>query len=608
MALPARGVIVTATWAGHPQTVAHALGRRSLPAGPAASASAASAASATSAASPARSAGASSARRRGASAAAVFTGLGFDACSAPSTATMTAWAASPYHAIGIYLGGADSACSQPNLTPAWVSAETGAGWNLIPTYVGLQAPSNSCGCQGIVPGKAAAEGTAAAQDAIAQAQALGIGPGSPIYDDMEAFPLGTTNNKAVLAYLAAWTNALHAGGYVSGVYSSSDSGIQLLAAQTTTSFVEPDDIWVANWNNQKSTTDPNLPSTDWDAHQRLHQYQGGHSETYGGTTLDIDSDYLDGATDGGTVTPALIPTAKVSPMADGSVQIHASWAGEPGITAWQLYAGDIPAPLTPLGPPTTGGASTLITVHSALAYYAVTALGPAGALLGTSTLVATPPHLSIYGRSAFVPGHGLAGVPVGCFTAGPCRVTATISIGSAVLASTGPESVPADGGGIVYFKLTPAGRTRLTAAPHRRLLVRVKVRDVSGTSATTTLNLTPFTTKGRAPRRSLTGSPSLKLIGATDFVFRHSLGGVLAACLSTTPCRVSTKITAAGSTIASTTPEFLGAHELGYLSFKLTGHGRALLTKSKGNQLGATVTLSGLGVRASGHVVLVSFS
>ncbi|HVV91324.1 MAG TPA: hypothetical protein VHB53_12585, partial [Solirubrobacterales bacterium] len=54
----------------------------------------------------------------------VFTGLGFDTCSAPSTKAMAAWAESPFRAVGIYIGGENSACSQPNLSSSWVSAQT----------------------------------------------------------------------------------------------------------------------------------------------------------------------------------------------------------------------------------------------------------------------------------------------------------------------------------------------------------------------------------------------------------------------------------------------------------------------------------------------------
>jgi hypothetical protein len=146
------------------------------------------------------------------------------------------------------------ACSQANLTSTWVSTETEAGWHLIPTYVGLQAPSNSCGCQAIVASKAQAEGTAAANDAVAHAESLGIGPGNPIYFDMEAYPRGGSNTTAVLTFLSAWTTQLHADSYLSGVYSSGASGIGDLAAQMGTGYLEPDDIWIADWNGRRPTS------------------------------------------------------------------------------------------------------------------------------------------------------------------------------------------------------------------------------------------------------------------------------------------------------------------------------------------------------------------
>jgi hypothetical protein len=47
-----------------------------------------------------------------------------------------------------------------------------------------------------------------------------------------------------------------------------------------------------------------VPSGDWSNHQRLHQYQGGHDATYGGVTLNIDSDYVDaGAASGSAQFP-----------------------------------------------------------------------------------------------------------------------------------------------------------------------------------------------------------------------------------------------------------------------------------------------------------------
>jgi Rv2525c-like, glycoside hydrolase-like domain len=228
-----------------------------------------------------------------------FTGLGFDACSTPSTKAMASWGFSPYRAIGIYIGGANRACSQPNLTASWVGAETGAGWHLIPTYVGLQAPTSSCGsCAKLSSSQATAQGTAAAVDAVAQASVVAIGPGSPIYFDMESYSPGGSASAATLTFLEAWTNKLHSLGYLSGVYSSSASGIVDLAGAIGSGYTEPDDLWIANWNGQQNTIDPVVPANAWNLHQRIHQYQGGHNETYGGTSINIDNDYVDGATVG----------------------------------------------------------------------------------------------------------------------------------------------------------------------------------------------------------------------------------------------------------------------------------------------------------------------
>jgi Domain of unknown function (DUF1906) len=298
LAIPSSGVVVTATWHGDPEVVARALGVRSL--GPSSAAGAHAAPAHTA---PAHTA---VARPRATHRAGdpVYTGLGFDACSTPSASAMSAWGASPYRAVGIYVGGVNEACSQPNLSPGWVEQESTAGWVLLPIYVGLQAPKNGCGCAGIVPAQASTEGTAAADDAINQAEANGISPGNPIYDDMEAYTTGGTNTQAVLAFLSAWTTELHAHGYLSGVYSSANSGISDLVAAGGTGFVEPDEIWIAEWNGQQNTNSAYVPASDWANHQRLHQYQGGHNATYGGATINIDSDYVDaGAASGGALFP-----------------------------------------------------------------------------------------------------------------------------------------------------------------------------------------------------------------------------------------------------------------------------------------------------------------
>ena len=318
------GALITATWRRDPAAIRAALGLRRLPA-PAA---------VTAAAAPARAA------RPLARSAGVTTGLGFDVCATPSEATLRAWGSSPYRTVGIYLGGQNMACSQPNLTAQWVSDEAAAGWHFIPTYVGLQAPGTSCGCSTISSGQAAAQGQSAGTDAIARARAVGIGSGNPIYFDMEGYGTGGGATQTALTFLSAWTSALHAAGYRSGVYSSAASGISdLVAAYGGTQYVSPDDIWIADWNGTHSTADSYVPSSDWAAHQRLHQYSGGVNATYGGVTLNIDGDYLDGATAGG----AAVPDGTFVTVA-GSTAFYRIVGGAPlPVTDWWPFGGPQPA-------------------------------------------------------------------------------------------------------------------------------------------------------------------------------------------------------------------------------------------------------------------------
>src|SRR3954452_8327384 len=155
-----------------------------------------------------------------------FTGKAFDACTAPSSATMAAWkGASPYGGIGIYIGGVSRGCTQANLTASWVQTQVTAGWKLLPLYVGPQASCTTMAHR-IDNTAAATMGQDAATDAAAQAAALGLAKGSVLIYDMEAYD--NTNagcRTGVLTFMNAFTVRLHALGYYSGYYSSLTSGI-----------------------------------------------------------------------------------------------------------------------------------------------------------------------------------------------------------------------------------------------------------------------------------------------------------------------------------------------------------------------------------------------
>jgi hypothetical protein len=227
-----------------------------------------------------------------------FAGAGFDTCGAPSARAMQAWLGSPFGAVGIYVGGANRACPDGNLSASWIGRVADMGWSLMPLYVGLQAP---CAYQGglatIDPGSAYLQGAQAADDAATRAQGFGLGAGSVLFFDMEAYDPGC--RATVDTFLTAWSRQLHGRGYRSGVYSSVDSGIRGLVADTA---ARPDAIWLARWDGVATTGDPAVPDALWSGHQRVKQYSGGHTETYAGVTIDVDSDLCD-VDLGATVTP-----------------------------------------------------------------------------------------------------------------------------------------------------------------------------------------------------------------------------------------------------------------------------------------------------------------
>ena len=379
-----QGIEVTATYRTDPGLITGILTSASLPA-PTVSASAKGQVTAT----PASTANTALKLAEPAAAAAdvpasatSFTGEGFDACAAPSAAYMSAWhSKSPYGAVGIYIGGAERACAQPNLTAAWVAQQAAAGWRFMPIYVGPQAEFD----QITTP---ASQAVAAAEDAVTQAAALGLGTGTAIYYDMEAYQ--AAQEKNALAFMSAWTTQLHAEGYKSGIYSSSSSGVTDLVANFTKDTM-PDVIWDALWNGDANTTDPAIPATDWADNDRAHQFNGGSNETYGGDTIDVDQDYLDvSLTPPGPVNPgqsALVTSAdRVADFVIRNGNLNTFYQASPGsgftgpkkLTSGRNLAG------TPVAVQAADG---IISIYAETTKHAVMALresAPGGAVTRTN--------------------------------------------------------------------------------------------------------------------------------------------------------------------------------------------------------------------------------
>ena len=239
-----------------------------------------------------------------------FTGHGFDQCLAPTQSAMdTWWKKSPFSAVGIYISGDSRACrSQANLSPTWVATQVARGWRLLPIALGPQAS-----CQPRFPryqddfkisatptggyAKAAAQGAAEADKNAADAAAYGIGAGSTIWYDLEGFDLGNTHcRESALVFVSHWVTRIKAHGYVAGFYSSASSGIKMLddaRTQRPGQFALPDRIWIARWDGAANTSTTYISEDGWRPGGRMKQYLGGHNETWGGVTINIDSNFID---------------------------------------------------------------------------------------------------------------------------------------------------------------------------------------------------------------------------------------------------------------------------------------------------------------------------
>jgi Domain of unknown function (DUF1906) len=171
---------------------------------------------------------------------------------------------------------------------------------------------------------AGTQGREAADDAASDATALGLPAGSPIWFDMEGYKLGdATCTSAVQAFASQWNTELRATGFVPGIYGSAASTIRDVSGGTA----QPDLVWIANWNGVQSVFgDPYVSDSLWTNHQRIHQYKGGHRETYGGVTIDIDSNIVDSTVVGSAAPAPPPPTpAPAGQVNSGDNLATASW-------------------------------------------------------------------------------------------------------------------------------------------------------------------------------------------------------------------------------------------------------------------------------------------
>jgi len=134
------------------------------------------------------------------------------------------------------------------------------------------------------------EGKSAADSASSAASGLGFGSGVPIFYDMEAFDYhNSTCLHAAKKYMDGWDDELVPTPFIGAMYGSA-CGTDMTDFAGITD--PPVDAFLADWNGTYDVFSVGcVPDSDWNSHQRVHQFLGGVSRTYGGLTLNpIDLD------------------------------------------------------------------------------------------------------------------------------------------------------------------------------------------------------------------------------------------------------------------------------------------------------------------------------
>lgn len=263
----------------------------------------------------------------------VFTGQAFDAAEIPTLAQLANWFTnSPYRGVNLYIGGISRLKANAALNEAYINEIARQGWRLIPTWVGHQAPCTTLRYPMPWDVNAAyALGVENANQAKTRMGEFGLldssGKGGLVYLDMEHFD---TSNAACVAatnaFIRGWTVRLNQLGSVGALYATASN---MNKAKMYNIVPPPPAVWIAAWNATRGY-DPNaspyglthLPDGYWNHQQRIRQYSGHLTETWGGVGISIDPNVADGKVMKKTDLPPSVPT------------VSARITGEKGLGDW----------------------------------------------------------------------------------------------------------------------------------------------------------------------------------------------------------------------------------------------------------------------------------
>ncbi len=279
----------------------------------------------------------------------VAVGHGFDQCEIPGNAALDAWSdSSPYNVVNLYIGGSARACSNRALNYSKVSYMYNNGWTFIPTWVGPQASCTDYRSRmSADPAVAYQEGVDNANQAMAKMYELGLtdanGHGGVVYYDLEYYVGDTACQNATRSFFEGWNARLHQLGALSGAYGASchywstnnpPQNLSNLKALTN----PLDAVWIAKYISTPYYYNPSVsvwgiascfPDTLWSQNQRIRQYTGGHNETWGGYTINIDSNVLLGPVTYPAIGDTLAP------------QTSLSFSGTPGESGYYKSTGSV---------------------------------------------------------------------------------------------------------------------------------------------------------------------------------------------------------------------------------------------------------------------------
>ncbi len=232
-------------------------------------------------------------------------GQGIDLCNSTVNQLKTWKNKSPYTAVNMYIGGISMGCENNDLSKSYLEDLSIQGWKFIPTWVGPQAACTTLNHPMTDESDAAAraEGIVEAQLAYAKLNELGLldptsKTGSVVYYDLEAFTISDIECRNLArSFIDGWVAQLEAYGVTAGLYGSvCASGLSYFSTIPN----PPQALWAAWYieDTYNSAINPYdlicVSNSLWPDNERILQYTGSHNEYWGGVTLNVDTNVIDG--------------------------------------------------------------------------------------------------------------------------------------------------------------------------------------------------------------------------------------------------------------------------------------------------------------------------